>query len=123
MESGKLVMLCPREAISLDASQMLDADGAVQILAEDAVEDMVVCLAAIEAAWSAGEFNRLRASLTAVAGLAERTRLPDVAQVAEQALMLADGRDEVALAAVVARLVRVGELSLATLLEISYRQS
>lgn len=116
-------MLCPREAISIDTSQLLDAEGAVQMLAEDAVEDMVVCLAGIEAAWSAGEFNRLRASLAAVAGLAERTRLPDVSQVASQALTLAEGRDEVALAAVVARLVRVGELSLATLLEISYRQS
>jgi len=123
MNTSKLVMLCPREVISLDAARLVDAEGAVRPIAEDAVEDMVVCLAAIEAAWSAGEFNRLRASLAAVAGLAERANLPDMAMVAEQASMLAAGRDEVALAAVVARLVRVGELSLATLLEISYRQS
>jgi len=123
MDTRKLVMLCPREAISLDASQLVDAEGAVRLVAEDAVEDMVVCLASIEAAWSAGEFNRLKTSLAAVAGLAERAYLPDVAAVAKQASALTNGRDEVALAAVVARLVRVGELSLATLLEISYRKS
>lgn len=123
MDTGKLVMLTPREAISLDASQLLDAQGSDLLIAEDAVEEMVVCLAAIEAAWSAGEFSRLKASLASVAGLAERTGLMDVARVAREAGELAEGKDEVALAAVVARLVRVGEMSLATLLEISYRQS
>ena len=39
-----------------------------------------------------------------------------------QGLALVDTQDEVALAAVIARLVRVGEASLATLLEFSYRQ-
>lgn len=123
MDTSKLVMLCPREVVSLDVSKLVEAEGSARLVAEDAVEEMVVRLAAIEAAWSAGEFNRLRASLAEVAGLAARSSLLDVAMVAEQAIELAEGRDEVALAAVVARLVRVGELSLATLLEISYRQS
>ena len=82
----------------------------------------MVCLAGIEAAWAAGEFQRLQTTLTKIADLADRTGLTGVAQVAVQAEALVDGRDEVALAAVVARLVRVGEASLATLLEFSYRQ-
>jgi len=90
--------------------------------AEDAIEEMVVCLAAIEASWSSGEFARLKTALGSAKDLAERTGLIDVAHVAEEAQGLIGGRDDVALAAVVARLVRVGETSLATLLEISYRQ-
>ncbi len=96
--------------------------GERSVMPEDAVEEMVVCLAAIEAAWAAGEFGRLSSTLASVAGLARATGLPDVARVADGALELVQGHDDVALAAVVARLVRLGEASLATLLEISYRQ-
>jgi hypothetical protein len=52
-----------------------------------------------------------------------RAGLPDVVDVSEKVERLLTSRDEVALAAVVARLIRVGETSLATLLEISYRQN
>ncbi|MCV6593552.1 MAG: hypothetical protein OIF48_11405 [Silicimonas sp.] len=88
---------------------------------EDSVEEMVVYLAAVEASWSAGEFKRLSSSLDAIARLTDRIGLKDVASVAGQAIELVDRKDEVALAAVVARLVRVGEASLATLLEYSFR--
>ena len=49
-------------------------------------------------------------------------RLRDVTHVAGEAASLVERQDEVALAAVIARLVRVGEASLTTLLEFSYRQ-
>lgn len=88
---------------------------------EDAVEEMVVYLAAVEAAWSAGEFARLETSLEAIARLTDRIGLKDVASVAGQATELVARQDQVALAAVVSRLVRVGEASLATLLEYSFR--
>ena len=91
-------------------------------LAEDAVEEMVVCLAAIEASWAAGEFGRLDGLLATLSDQARRAGLPDVVHVTAEVVGLLNARDEVALAAVIARLIRVGETSLATLLEISYLQ-
>ena len=125
MDSNKIVVLCPREAINIVGPALCHAQVTSDLgsqAAEDAVEDMVVCLAAIEAAWAAGEFKRLSGTLRSIGKLAARTGLPDVAEVAATALGLVEGQDDVALAAVVARLVRNGEASLATLLEISYRQ-
>lgn len=124
MNFDNVVALCPREAVSLEplVRNAEDQDQLVLAFAEDAIEEMVVCLAGIEAAWSAGEFARLEIALKSAIELAERTGLIDVAHVAAEAAGLIGGRDEVALAAVIARLVRVGETSLATLLEISYRQ-
>ena len=122
MSFDNVVALCPRETVSLEPLPR-DEDGERKFpFAEDAIEEMVVCLAAIEAAWASGEFARLGGALKSARVLADRTGLPDVAHVAKEAEGLLGGFDEVALAAVVARLVRVGETSLATLLEISYRQ-
>lgn len=125
--SENIVVLCPHEVISIETPAFFlveDAEvpGAFAPMAEDAVEDMVVFLAGIEAAWAAGEFARLGTTLDSVATLSARIGLKDVATVAYQAVDLVDQKDEVALAAVIARLVRVGEASLATLLEFSYRQ-
>ena len=126
MERDKIVPLCLREAVSIETKNILPAEldtlGAPALFAEDAVEDMVVCLAAIEAAWAAGEFQRLAGTLIKIRDLADRTGLTGVGGVAVQASELVNGRDDIALAAVIARLVRVGEASLATLLEIGYRQ-
>lgn len=127
MDCNKILVLCPRETVTISAPAIQLAPeeavgGPSSVLAEDAMEEMVVCLAAIEAAWASNEFKRLKGTLIAVAELAARTGLPDVAEVARRASDLTDGRDDVALSAVVARLVRIGEASLATLLEISYRQ-
>lgn len=123
MNYDNVVALCPREVVSLEPLLRNTEDDQIKLsFAEDAIEEMVVCLAAIEASWSSGEFTRLKTTLASAKELAQRTGLIDVAHVAEEVLSLIGGRDEVALAAVVARLVRVGETSLATLLEISYRQ-
>ena len=125
--SENVLVLCPREVISIEAPTTVDlpgggAPGAFAPVAEDAVEDMVVFLAGIEAAWAAGEFKRLATTLDSVATLSARIGLTAVASVANQALEVAESKDDVALAAVIARLVRVGEASLATLLEFSYHQ-
>ena len=118
-----VVVLCPREVVSLEPLSVVASRAEPGLsLAEDAVEEMVVCLAAIEAAWSVGEFGRMSGLLISLGDQAIRAGLPDVVHVAAEVEHLLKGRDEVALAAVVARLIRVGETSLATLLEISYRQ-
>ena len=125
--SENVIVLCPSEVISIEPPEFAEvfetgAPGVFAPFAEDAVEDMVVCLAGIEAAWASGEFKRLATTLGTIIELSERTGLKDVAFVASEARALVDKKDEVALAAVIARLVRVGEASLATLLEFSYRQ-
>lgn len=119
MNFENVVVLCPREAVSLEPATD-GTDASLFSLAEDAVEEMVVCLAAIEAAWAAGEFSRLTGLLTALEDQAQRAGLPDVVHVSREVHGLLERCDEVALAAVIARLIRVGETSLATLLEISY---
>ena len=123
MKLDNVVALCPRESVSLEPLPSVGEDGGMAFsLAEDAVEEMVVCLAAIEASWAAGEFGRLDGLLRTLSVQAQRAGLPDVLHVAAEVTRLLERRDEVALAAVVARLIRVGETSLATLLEISYLQ-
>ncbi|MDA8585071.1 hypothetical protein N9L47_02265 [Rhodobacteraceae bacterium] len=122
-----VIVLCPSEVISIEPPALQQSseegfDEGFAPFAEDAVEEMVVCLAAIEAAWAAAEFRRLKTTLGTIVTLADRTGLKDVALAAAHASEVADGHDQVALAAVIARLVRVGEASLATLLEFSYRQ-
>lgn len=123
MNLDNVVVLCPRESVSLEPLAALRGEADVGFSpAEDAVEEMVVCLAAIEASWAAGEFTRLGGFLRKLADQAGRAGLPDVVHVTHEVLGLLERRDDVALAAVVSRLIRVGETSLATLLEISYLQ-
>lgn len=123
MDTEKIIPLCLREVISLERAEgHVEGRGFDVHLAEDAIEDMVVCLAAIEASWMASEFGRLSTSLVTLRRLAVTSGLSDVVFVADHAMGLLQGGDETALAAVIARLVRVGETSLAALLEISYRQ-
>lgn len=123
MNLDNVVALCPRESVSLEPLSAMQGDAERAFsLAEDAVEEMVVCLAAIEASWAAGEFGRLDGLLATLSDQARRAGLPDVVHVTAEVVGLLNARDEVALAAVIARLIRVGETSLATLLEISYLQ-
>ena len=123
MNLEKVVVLCPQEAVSLEPMSAMSGETEIAFsLAEDAVEEMVVCLAAVEASWAAGEFSRMTGLLRTLKDQAHRAGLPDVVHVAEHAAQLLEAQDEVALAAVIARLIRVGETSLATLLEISYLQ-
>lgn len=127
MHTDNVVVLCPTEVITLDVNPIQGfrealGDGPLGFWAEDAVEEMVVCLASIEAAWAANEFRRLSIGVHKVIGLAERTGLKDVATIARTLDPLLKEGNATAIAAVTARLVRVGETSLATLLEISYRQ-
>ena len=118
-----IIIFCPRETVAVEPAVFVDpVYGGPLPFAEDAVEDMVVALASVEAAWADGDFERMESAVVTIGELAERTGLPDVASVAHVAEALIGGFDSVALAAVVARLIRVGETSLATLLDISYRQ-
>ena len=76
----------------------------------------------MEAAWSAGEFDRLASQAAMLAELSDCLGLPKSAVIARQVTGLIGGGDDVALASVVARAVRVGEASLTSVLEFAYRR-
>lgn len=89
MHLENVFALCPREAVSLEPiSAGSSGLNSALVLAEDAVEEMVVCLAAIEASWAAGEFGRAQALLSGLTDQAKRAGLPDVVRVAEEAQAL-----------------------------------
>jgi hypothetical protein len=114
-----VAVLRPEERISLDAGPLLDlahsmGPGRAEKMADNAIEEMVVRLASVEASWTAGEFQRLAKMARSLVGIADQLGMVTVAGVAREVCALADGHDDVALGAVVARLVRVGEASLAS---------
>lgn len=122
-----VVFLHPVETVSLDARAcqslmqgMVSANAARQ--ADDLFEDFIVCLSAVESAWSSGEFERLASQAEMLRALSETLGLTQSAAIARQLATLVGTNDDVALAAVVARAVRVGEASLTSVLEYAYRR-
>lgn len=127
MSLQDIILLHPNEPVSFDADVFqtvaLDSSSAnVFAMTDDIFENFVICLSAIETAWSSGEFRRLLVNVEKLIGMSESLGLSQSARVARQLADLVHGRDEVALAAVVARMIRVGEASLASALEYAYRR-
>lgn len=125
MSFKDVVFLHPLESVSLDAAacqSIVPAWGSPGGLsmADEFFEDFVVCLSSLESAWAAGEFGRLESQARKLASLSEDLGLEKCASLARQVIELKAARDDVALAAVVARTVRVGEASLASVLEFAY---
>ena len=127
MSLKDVVFLHPVEAVSLDtgACQSLSQgrlSAQAMFDAEDLFEDFIVCLSSVEAAWSAGEFDRLASQAKTLILLSETLGLKQSAAVAGELSGLVGRGDAVSLAAVVARAVRVGEASLTSVLEYAYRR-
>jgi len=81
-------------------------------VAERAIEDVAERICAIELAWRAGEFGRMAKTARALIAIAEQIGMIAVAEVSMDVCTSLENRDEAALAAIVSRLVRVGDLSL-----------
>lgn len=127
MSLEDVVFLQPVESVSLDPgvfqSLVLTTDAAnAMAQADDLFEDLIVCLSAVEAAWSAGEFDRLASQAAMLAELSDCLGLSNSAKIARRVVALIGAGDDVALASVVARAVRVGEASLTSVLEFAYRR-
>lgn len=122
-----VVFLHPVEAVVIDSASLnafgaFCQPGAKSFAADDLVEDFVVCLSSVESAWEAGEFDRLACQARMLVEISDSLGLDQSALIAGHLLELCGGRDDVALAAVTARVVRVGEASLASVLEHAYRR-
>lgn len=127
MLNDGVVVLHPIEPVSLDTGafqSLLQATGSAiaASAADDLFEDYVVCLSSVETAWVAGEFDRLASQAEMLVLLSENLGLMQGADVARGLVRLMGAGDDVALAAVVARVIRVGEASLASVLEYAYRR-
>lgn len=127
MSSEDVIFLHLAESVSLDAgafqSLVLSAGAAnAMAQADDLFEDFIVCLSAIESAWTAGEFDRLASQAAMLSELSDHLGLVKSAVIARQVVELIGKGDDVALAAVVARAVRVGEASLTSVLEFAYHR-
>lgn len=127
MSLEDVVFLRPVETVSLDMGafqSLFFGTGAANSMAraDDMFEDFIVSLSAVESAWMAGEFDRLASQAAMLAELSDHLGLVKCAAIARQASGLIGRGNDVALAAVVARVVRVGEASLASVLEFAYRR-
>ena len=127
MSLEDVVFLHPVEAVSLDAGALQSLElGSIAVAqpsaADDLFEDFIVCLSSVETAWATGEFDRLASQATMLAVLSDNLGLEQSAGVARRLASLVGTSDEVALAAVVARAIRLGEASLTSVLEIAYRR-
>ena len=111
--------LAPQDDAIIDRARLaglwrsVGRDAAARI-AERAMEDVAERVCAIELAWRAGEFGRMAKTARALIAVAEQIGMVGVAEVATDVCTTLKNRDEAALAAVVARLVRVGDQSLGT---------
>lgn len=122
---GNLVNLRPVELIFVDAGH-LDAlspgggEARANFVAHAALEEIAERVNKAEAAWQAGEFARLGRLARSLVGMSSEAGLETVSIVAREVARAAEGRDGHALAALVARLVRVSEGSLAALWDIPH---
>ncbi|MBT8416336.1 MAG: hypothetical protein KJO42_02765 [Silicimonas sp.] len=128
MSIEDVVFLQPVEPVSLDSSvhqNLSQAFGPANQMthADDLFEDFVVCLSSVDSAWSAAEFDRLSNQSEMLVAMSEQLGLVQCAAAARQIACLIAARDDVALAAVVARAVRLGEMSLTSVLEFAYRSN
>ena len=115
----------PVEMIFVDPGQLVDLarDRGVpraEFIASTALEEIAERLTVAEAAWRAGEFQRLAKIARSVVGMSKQMGMHSLADVARQLSAIAVTRDQAAAAALVARLVRVGEGSLTAFGDIAH---
>ena len=121
----KVVACRPVELIFVDPTRLLQLARErgvprAELIASLALEEIAERLSSAEAAWRAGEISRLAKVSRSLVGLSDEIGLSPMASVAGEVSSNAVARDPHALAALVARLVRVGEHSLAAVGEIGH---
>lgn len=109
--------LKPVERVHLDRARLaglgrsMGREAATRIV-ERAIEEVAERICGIELAWRSGEFGRMAKSARSLHVISDQIGMVSVAEVASDVGQALDARDEAALAAIVARLNRVGDISL-----------
>lgn len=107
----------PVEQVQFDRARLaclgrsMGRDAAARVV-EQALEEVAERICAIRLAWCSGEFGRMSKAARTLIAVADQIGMASVAEVAADVIKALDARDEAALAAIVARLVRVGDASL-----------
>ena len=110
-------MLAQNEAVSVDAEK-LEAlyrqlgDANAEDIVCRAMEELAVRLAQAERFYREGKRAEMRKSARSIAAISEQIGMMMLARVAGHVKTCIDDGDEIALAAVLARLIRTGERSL-----------
>ena len=129
MAISDVSVLTPNEQIALDAvefqARLFEAGANQSAVTEtdSLFEDLIVCLSSLESAWFGGEFDRLVVQIDKLIVISDEIGLDQCGDVARALSCVVKGSDTVALAALVARVVRLGEASLASVLEHAYLRS
>ncbi|SFB01901.1 hypothetical protein SAMN05421688_2423 [Poseidonocella pacifica] len=98
----------------LDLTQQLGPHGAEEVVCR-AMEELAVRLTYLEDRYRSADSSQLRKTARSLAKIAEQIGMSDVSRVALDVLNCVDAEDEHALAAVMTRLLHVGERSLSAI--------
>ncbi|MBO6867680.1 MAG: hypothetical protein JJ877_11615 [Thalassococcus sp.] len=109
--------LVPRTVVHVDTDRLkkLYGDRSARDTEEllcRSMEDIALRLARVDQLWRAGNMKGTHCEVQMLIHLASQTGLSDLGKVAQNLQGLLDGHDYVATASVLARLVRLGEMSL-----------
>ncbi|MDQ2094125.1 hypothetical protein [Rhodalgimonas zhirmunskyi] len=116
-------MLAQNEAAGLD-SEKLEAlyrqlgDSSAEDVVCRAMEELALRLSQVERYFRANEIDEMRKGARSIAAIAEQIGMAALSRVAQQLHQCASTNDTVAQAAVLARLIRVGERSLMEIWEL-----
>jgi len=120
---GKVTRIYHAEELRLDNRRLRalatePRGGGADRVVTRAVTEIAVRLARIEAAYDGGALDRVARGAQGIAALADQTGIASLRDAAKAVTALAQSRDSAALAACVARLIRVGEMSLVTVSDV-----
>ena len=120
---AEVTILAQNEMVRVDADK-LDAlyrqlgDASAENIVCRAMEELAVRLAQTERLYREGKQGEMRKSARSIAAIAEQIGMQMLARVAKHVKHCIDVEDETALAAVLARLIRIGERSLTEVWEL-----
>ncbi|KPP85887.1 MAG: hypothetical protein HLUCCO07_03600 [Rhodobacteraceae bacterium HLUCCO07] len=112
-----VAVLARNEAIQLDSEKLADlyrqlGDNAAEDVVCRAMEELALRLAHTEKLYRGQDRQEMRRSARLIIAIAEQVGMDLLSRVAGDVTVCIDQRDEAALAAVLSRLVRIGERSL-----------
>ncbi|MGI9390193.1 MAG: hypothetical protein ACR2O1_09075 [Boseongicola sp.] len=120
-----VIQFRPVEIIFMDAAHLTElakdrGSLKAEYIADTALEEIAGRLTTAEAAWASGEFSRLQKIARLLVGMSEQMGMETLSMVAAMVSEAAASSDDVAVAALVRRLVHVGEGSLSAIWDIGH---
>lgn len=119
----EVAVLAQNETIQVDAEKLEDlyrqlGDNAAEDVVCRAMEELALRLAHTEKLYRRNQRGEMRKSARSIVAISEQIGMQLLARVARDVTICADNGDETALAAVISRLVRIGERSLTEIWEL-----